>query len=166
MSRKHFRALADALKKTRVGDRDQWEEDCKTIAWVLAQFNPNFDRLRFLGACGLAIEGLASFGGSCAVRSIRRVDVPRAVREERLWGWSEIWLRASRLIFGYTQVENDSTTAAYKDRSEPRARGGFSLKWRKGTNESWKLTVADCWLLHPVCSSSICADSCIEGSAE
>jgi hypothetical protein len=59
MSRKHFRALADALKAEKPGDnwnpnkRVQWELDVKAIANTCAQFNSNFKRDRFLTACGV-----------------------------------------------------------------------------------------------------------------
>ena len=53
MSKKHFIALAAAMKSARIIDRPQWEEDCKTLAWALAQFNAQFDRLKFLDACGV-----------------------------------------------------------------------------------------------------------------
>jgi hypothetical protein len=59
MSRKHFRALADALKAEKPGDnwnpnkRVQWELDVKAIANTCAQFNPNFQRDTFLAACGV-----------------------------------------------------------------------------------------------------------------
>jgi hypothetical protein len=59
MSRKHFKALADALKAEKPGDnwnpnkRVQWELDVKAIADTCAQFNPNFKRDRFLTACGV-----------------------------------------------------------------------------------------------------------------
>ena len=53
MTKKHFVAIADAMKSARVIDKSQWEEDCKTLAWALAQINPKFDRMLFLDACGL-----------------------------------------------------------------------------------------------------------------
>jgi hypothetical protein len=60
MSRKHFRALADALKAEKPGDnwnpnkRVQWELDVKAIANTCAMFNCRFNRSRFLTACGVA----------------------------------------------------------------------------------------------------------------
>jgi hypothetical protein len=59
MSRKHFKALADALKTEKPGDnwnpnkRVQWELDVKAIANTCATFNGRFSRSRFLAACGL-----------------------------------------------------------------------------------------------------------------
>jgi hypothetical protein len=59
MSRKHFKALAEALKAERPGDnwnpnkRVQWELDVKAIANTCATFNANFKRQRFLLACGV-----------------------------------------------------------------------------------------------------------------
>jgi hypothetical protein len=72
MTKKHFEALAAALKATspdrhdeectRVNDRMaraecvcQWQQDVDALADVCARFNPNFDRARFLAACG--VEG-------------------------------------------------------------------------------------------------------------
>jgi len=58
MTRKHFEALAAALKDRKpMGTipytTDQWELDCEGMASVCARFNPNFDRARFLKACGV-----------------------------------------------------------------------------------------------------------------
>lgn len=47
MTRKHFEALAKALK-----DAEATEDMCWAIANVCARFNSNFDRVRFLVACG------------------------------------------------------------------------------------------------------------------
>ena len=65
MSKKHFEALAAALNETRPGftgtrkdcsDRMKvWFKDVDAITEVCAIFNPNFDRARFLAACG--VEG-------------------------------------------------------------------------------------------------------------
>lgn len=63
MTKKHFEALAAALYDVRRdwgGDRDverreQSNDDAYAIADVCARFNPNFDRARFLAACG--VEG-------------------------------------------------------------------------------------------------------------
>lgn len=62
MTKKHFEALAAALKDASfmipVGNRtadSQHIYDAKAVAGVCARFNPNFDRARFLAACG--VEG-------------------------------------------------------------------------------------------------------------
>jgi len=60
MSKKHFEALAAAMQRTQpelahtwlIG---QWRADVFVLADVCARFNPNFDRARFLAACG--VEG-------------------------------------------------------------------------------------------------------------
>ena len=57
MTRKHFKALADALKATRpdptfLPEWDQWEFCLREVAAACQSFNPNFDRARFLAACG------------------------------------------------------------------------------------------------------------------
>lgn len=69
MTRKHFRALADALRSVRPGRlmRDatspdellylrgawgQWNVAVVEIARAVRQFNPSFDRDRFFSACG------------------------------------------------------------------------------------------------------------------
>jgi hypothetical protein len=60
MSRKHFNALAAALKAEKPGENwsankhVQWELDVKAIADTCAKFNPNFKLERFLAACGVA----------------------------------------------------------------------------------------------------------------
>ena len=60
LTKKHFDALAAALSNTRpgVGSKSslldwQWKSDVGTVANVCARFNPNFDRARFLAACGV-----------------------------------------------------------------------------------------------------------------
>ena len=57
MTRKHFEALAAALRNSHIeGDPsyiDQWIVDCQAVAEICARFNPNFDRARFLAACGV-----------------------------------------------------------------------------------------------------------------
>lgn len=57
MTRKHFAAIADALKQSRPAagphQRRQWLADCHTICATLKQFNPDFNRSRFLEACGV-----------------------------------------------------------------------------------------------------------------
>lgn len=56
MTRKHFKALAEALRFERPDDhwdpnkRVQWELDRKAVADVCASFNSNFDRGRFYAA--------------------------------------------------------------------------------------------------------------------
>lgn len=56
MTRKHFQALADAMKSTQpiagpVFAMAQWRADVEAVADVLRQFNSNFDRERFYAAC-------------------------------------------------------------------------------------------------------------------
>ena len=66
MSKKHFEALAAALKAQRPDSDNcfqenraaflmQWQADTKATADVCARFNPNFDRKRFLQACGVEV---------------------------------------------------------------------------------------------------------------
>ena len=47
MTRKHFRAIAEALKGAKASP-----EVCLAIASAISQFNPYFDRTKFLEACG------------------------------------------------------------------------------------------------------------------
>jgi hypothetical protein len=60
MSRKHFIALANALKAEKPGDnwnpnkRVQWELDVNAVANACAQANSRFNRARFLAACGVS----------------------------------------------------------------------------------------------------------------
>jgi hypothetical protein len=57
MSKKHFIALANALLAAKPADHwdtnkhVQWDLDTRYIANALAQFNPQFDRDRFISAC-------------------------------------------------------------------------------------------------------------------
>lgn len=62
MTKKHFDALAAALRAQKPEDTFdenrllliiQWRADAKVVADVCARFNPNFDRARFLAACGV-----------------------------------------------------------------------------------------------------------------
>jgi hypothetical protein len=70
MTRKHFEALAAALKAEKPGDnwdpnkRVQWDLDVKAIANAVASFNPNFDRDRFLKAAGIERLEYASAGAT------------------------------------------------------------------------------------------------------
>jgi hypothetical protein len=64
MTREHFQAIADTLALSRptycpperLIEREQWNEDVKAMAKALLQFNPNFDRSRFIKACGELFE--------------------------------------------------------------------------------------------------------------
>lgn len=47
MSRKHFRAIAEALKGAKAS-----LEVCQAVASTMYQFNSGFDRDKFLEACG------------------------------------------------------------------------------------------------------------------
>lgn len=68
MAKKHFEAIAEALKARKPNDNkdvwegeedyfngliSQWRGDCEAMADVLAEFNDQFDRARFLAACGV-----------------------------------------------------------------------------------------------------------------
>ena len=62
MTRKHFIALAKALKIGKVPPNRMYTsadvdlmhtETCRAIAHVCAQTNPLFDRAKFLDACGI-----------------------------------------------------------------------------------------------------------------
>lgn len=63
MTRKHFRAIADAVAEARrANDYDTTEptagidavdDVARNLADSLRQFNPSFDRARFLEACGV-----------------------------------------------------------------------------------------------------------------
>jgi len=51
MSRKHFKALAEAIAK--IQDDQQRAELAESVADVCKGSNPNFDRNRFYQACGV-----------------------------------------------------------------------------------------------------------------
>lgn len=68
LTRKHFQAITQNLREQRPNpawvytpdDRigytcadAQWTLDCRAVADALAQFNPAFNREKFLAACGL-----------------------------------------------------------------------------------------------------------------
>jgi len=55
MTRKHFIAIAAALKANResASDKDAADSASRAIADVCAQTNPQFNRFRFLSACGI-----------------------------------------------------------------------------------------------------------------
>jgi hypothetical protein len=53
MSKKHFRALADAI--ANIADKTERERAARLVADVCIGFNGRFDRGRFLRACG--VEG-------------------------------------------------------------------------------------------------------------
>jgi hypothetical protein len=61
MTKKHFEALAAALRQSQIDFKGKFaeqvgsEDAARRIADVCARFNPNFDRARFLKACG--VEG-------------------------------------------------------------------------------------------------------------
>lgn len=57
MTKKHFKALAEAMKNIKPDESwlersRQWENDLCTIAQVAEQFNPLFNRDRFYEAAG------------------------------------------------------------------------------------------------------------------
>ena len=71
MSKKHFEALAAALKFIKpsgnpvcppkdvkvfhAGQVKEWDYATEAVADACARFNPNFDRARFLKACGVEV---------------------------------------------------------------------------------------------------------------
>ena len=58
MTRKHFKAIAEAFKYGRpaphwdANKRTQWSMDVRAMADVCRTFNSGFDRDRFIEACG------------------------------------------------------------------------------------------------------------------
>lgn len=58
MTRKHFEAIAYKMSWSKpegkkAASYKQWLKDCKAMAEVCSQFNYNFDKERFLKACGV-----------------------------------------------------------------------------------------------------------------
>ena len=57
MTKKHFTILAEALKSSKPEDPHpifytQWEHDVQAVADACQEVNSNFNRPRFLEACG------------------------------------------------------------------------------------------------------------------
>ena len=57
MTRKHFKAIADALASSKPSPSNiealqQWRIDVAAITNTLKQFNDNFDTTKFITACG------------------------------------------------------------------------------------------------------------------
>lgn len=57
MTRKHYEKLAQALNNTKPlpewgAEMDQWRTTVVAICEDMGTFNPNFDKERFLKACG------------------------------------------------------------------------------------------------------------------
>lgn len=56
MTKKHFKALAEAMKAREPIDPQsvewlQWQGDCEALAVVMKAFNTAFDHTRFICAC-------------------------------------------------------------------------------------------------------------------
>ncbi len=62
ISRKHFQAIADALKEQKPAEHwdankmVQWKLDVNAVAQALGTMNPRFDLSRFTKACGFNDE--------------------------------------------------------------------------------------------------------------
>lgn len=61
MTRKDYKLLALAFASTKRGtassySHSQWERDVNAVAIALQSDNPNFDRVRFIKACGATEE--------------------------------------------------------------------------------------------------------------
>lgn len=65
MTRKHFRALAEAL--LAIPDPQERALSARRVAGVCAAENPRFDRARFYAACNVSSEQAASAAGAPAV---------------------------------------------------------------------------------------------------
>lgn len=52
MSRKHFKAFADAIAKA-IASREAKAEFCEIFCRIAIKTNPRFDRAKFYEACGL-----------------------------------------------------------------------------------------------------------------
>lgn len=65
MTRQHFQAIADAFKECMELSEDQLRPDIRKdalrraaieVSGNISKFNPNFDRVRFLEACGVEVQ--------------------------------------------------------------------------------------------------------------